>query len=90
MDFNVIWKKTTFEKKNSENCLSYNSHKWQIFSHTFSIYDKNVSHTISIYRKMFIIEISCNFLYVWSCMEFYDKKFPIYENCITRIFDQPG
>ena len=24
---------------------------------------------------MLIIEISCNVLYVWHCMELYDKKF---------------
>ena len=87
MGINVIC--AAFEKK-CENCLSYNSHKQQTFSHTISIYGKNVSHTISIYGKMFIIEISYNFLYVWNCMELYDKKFPIYENCIISIFGQPG
>ena len=39
---------------------------------------------------MFIIEFSYNFLYVWSCMKLYEKKFPIYENCMINIFGQPG
>ena len=39
---------------------------------------------------MFIIEISYNFLYVWNCMELYDKKFLIYGNCMIRSFGQPG
>ena len=39
---------------------------------------------------MLIIEFSYNFLYVWNCMKLYEKKFPIYENCMIRIFGQPG
>ena len=48
---------------------------------------KTVCHTISVYGKMFIIEISYN---LWNCMKLYDKKFPNYENCMTSIFGQPG
>ena len=39
---------------------------------------------------MFIIEISYNVLYVWHCMELYDKKFFIYGNCMIRSFGHPG
>ena len=39
---------------------------------------------------MFIIEFSYNFLYVWNCMKLYEKKLPIYENCMISIFGQPG
>ena len=39
---------------------------------------------------MFIIEISYNVLYVWHCMELYDKKFFINGNCMIRSFGQPG
>ena len=41
---------------------------------------------------MFIIEISFQtiFLYVRNCMELYEKKIPIYENCMISIFGQPG
>ena len=39
---------------------------------------------------MFIIEISYNVLYVWHCMELYDKKFLIYGNCMIRNFGHPG
>ena len=39
---------------------------------------------------MFIIEISYNFLYVWNCMELFDKKLPIYDNCMTSVSGQPG
>ena len=39
---------------------------------------------------MVIIEFSYNFLYVWNCMELYDKKFLIYGNCMIRSFGQPG
>ena len=39
---------------------------------------------------MFTIEISYNFLYVWICMELYEKKFTIYDNCMLSIFGQPG
>ena len=39
---------------------------------------------------MFIIEISYNVLYVWHCMELYDKKFLIYGNCMIRSFGHPG
>ena len=67
MGFNVIC--AAFEKKFPKTVY-----------HTISMYGKNVCHTIYIYAKMFIIEISYNFLYVWKCMEMYDKKFPIYEN----------
>ena len=54
--------------------------------------EKKISynHTIFIYGKMFIIEISYNFLYVWHCMELYDKKFLIYGNCMIRSFGHPG
>ena len=51
---------------------------------------KNTYHTIFIYGKKFIIEISYNFLYVWHCMELYDKKFLIYGNCMIRSFGHPG
>ena len=51
---------------------------------------KNTNHTIFIYGKMFIIEISYNVLYLWHCMELYDKKFFINENCMIRSFGQPG
>ena len=51
---------------------------------------KNTYHTIFIYGKMFIIEISYNVLYVWHCMELYDKKFFINGNCMIRSFGQPG
>ena len=40
--------------------------------------------------KLFIIEFSYNFVYVWNCMELYEKKFPIYENCMISIFSQPA
>ena len=39
---------------------------------------------------MVIIEISYNVLYVWHCMELYDKKFFINGNCMIRSFGQPG
>ena len=39
---------------------------------------------------MFIIEISYNFLYVWPCMELYEKKFLIYGNGMIRSFGHPG
>ena len=39
---------------------------------------------------MFIKEFSYNFLYVGNCMKLYEKKFPIYENCMISIFGQPG
>ena len=51
---------------------------------------KNTYNTIFIYGKMFIIEISYNVLYVWHCMELYDKKFFINGNCMIRSFGQPG
>ena len=51
---------------------------------------KNTYHTIFIYGKKFIIEISYNVLYVWHCMELYDKKFFINGNCMIRSFGQPG
>ena len=56
----------------------------------FLVYGENTYHTISIYGKMLIIEFSYNFLYVWNCMKLYEKKFPIYENCLISIFGQPG
>ena len=56
---------------------------------TFWFMEKN-RHTIFIYGKMIIIEISYNFLYVWLCMELYDKKFLIYGNCMIRSFGHPG
>ena len=40
--------------------------------------------------KIFIIEFFHNFLYVWNCMKLYEKKFPIYENCMISSFGQPG
>ena len=51
---------------------------------------RNTFHTIFIYGKMFIIEISYNVLYVWHCMELYDKKFFINGNCMITSFGQPG
>ena len=54
------------------------------------VYGENNYHTISIYWKMPIIEFLFNFLYVWNCMKLYEKKFPIFENCIISIFGQPG
>ena len=39
----------------------------------FLVYGENPYHTISIYRRMFIIEISYNFLYEWNCMK---RSFP--------------
>ena len=56
----------------------------------FLVYGENPYHTISISGKMFIIKFSYNSLYVWNCMELYEKKFPIYENCMISIFGQPG
>ena len=52
---------------------------------------KTTCHSIFFCRKMFIIEISYNFLYVWlwHCMELYGKKFFIYGNYMIRSFDQP-
>ena len=41
----------------------------------FLVYEENNYHTISIYGKMFIVEISYNFLYVWNCTESYEKNF---------------
>ena len=75
MGFNVI---CAAFKKNPETVC-----------HTIFINDKTFRHTIFIYGKMFITEISYNFLYVWNCMELYQKKFPIYESCMTSIFGQP-
>ena len=39
---------------------------------------------------MFIKEISYTFLYIWHCIEMYDKKFFINGNCMIRISSQPG
>ena len=68
----------TFQKINLETKNNY------------LVYGRNTYHTISVMGKMFVIEILYNFLYVWICMELYEKKFPIYENCMTSIFGQPG
>ena len=51
---------------------------------------KNIYRTILIYGKILIGEFSYNFLYVWNCVKFYDKKFFIYGNGIIRSFGQPG
>ena len=56
----------------------------------FLVYGENTYYTISIYGRMFIIEFSYNFLYGWNCMKLFEKKFPIYENCMISIFGQPG
>ena len=56
---------------------------------TFGLW-KNTYHTIFIYGKMLIIQFSYSFLYVWTCMKLYYKKFLIYGNCMIRSFDQPG
>ena len=53
-------------------------------------YEENTYDTISPYGKMFIIEFSYNFLYLWSCMGLLENKFPIHENCMICIFGQPG
>ena len=68
----------TFQKINSRT------------KNNFLVYGENTYHTISIYGKMLIIEFSYNFLYVWNCMKLYEKKFPIYQNCMKSIFGQPG
>ena len=51
---------------------------------------KNTYHTIFINGKMLIIEFSYSFLYIWSCLKLYDKKFLVYGNCMIRSFGQPG
>ena len=51
---------------------------------------KRTYRTIFIYAKLFIIEISYKFLYVWICIELYDNKFLNYRKCMIRIFGQPG
>ena len=53
----------------------------------FLVYGKT---SIIQFSYMFIIEISYNVLYVWHCMELYDKKFFINGNCMIRSFGQPG
>ena len=57
--------------------------------HNFLVNGENIYHTISIYGKTLIIEFSYNFLDVWNCMKLYEKKLPIYENCMISIFGQP-
>ena len=47
----------------TENFSEINLKKLKIFGLW-----KNIYHTIFIYGKMFIIEISYNVLYVWNCM----------------------
>ena len=37
--------------------------------------EKHLSYNFQKWKKNIIIEISYNFLYVWNCMELYDKKF---------------
>ena len=39
---------------------------------------------------MLVIEISYNFLCVWTWMVLYDKTYFIYENGLIRSFGQPG
>ena len=56
----------------------------------FLVYGENTYYTISIHGKILIIEFSYNFLYVWNCMKFYERKFPIYENCMISLFGQSG
>ena len=78
----------------------HTSNVWKNVSHTIFIQflktvgkkfaPSSFSHTISMYGKMVIIEFSYNFLYVWHCMEMYDKKFLINGNCMIRSFGQPG
>ena len=48
--------KKIFRKQNSEKKIKI-----------FGLW-KNTYHTIFLYGKMFMIEISYNFLYVWNCM----------------------
>ena len=50
---------------------------------------KPISYNFYLWENVFI-EISYNFLYVWNCMELYEKKFPIYENYLISIFGHPG
>ena len=64
--------------------------KFRKIKSKFLVYGKTPIIQFSLFGKMFIIEISYNVLYVWHCMELYDKKFVINGNCMIRSFGQPG
>ena len=49
--------------------------KFKIKNQFFGLW-KNTYHTIFIYGKMLIIEISYNFLYVWNCMRLFSSSPP--------------
>ena len=67
---------------------NFSQNKFTNKKQLFGLWRKN--HTVSIYGKMLVIEFSYNFLYVWNCLKLYEKKLPIYENCMISIFGQPG
>ena len=55
----------------------------------FLVYGKTSIIQFS-YMEKCLSEISYNVLYVWHCMELYDKKFFINGNRMIRSFGQPG
>ena len=68
-----FWCKKSFEQS-VQLLEKYLSVFWAATTENFDFFyfcflKKNASHTTSIYEKILIIDLSCNFLYVWNCME---------------------
>ena len=52
---------------------------------------EKASHTTLLYEKILLVDLSCNSLNLWNCMErVYDWHFSTVENCMISIFGQPG
>ena len=86
MGFNVIC--AAFEKKNPKTVC-----------HTIFINDKFLVIQFPFLAKMIVIQFpfmgNCLFqrfhtIFVWNCLELYDKNSLIYENFMIRVFGQPG
>ena len=49
------------------------------------------SHTVTIYEKPLITDLSCSFLYFWKSMKTVHLAFfYVYETCMIGVFRQPG
>ena len=51
----------------------------------FLVYGKNACHKVFKYENMRIIYVSYNFLYAWNYMEWYGKKFFLYETDMISL-----
>ena len=85
--FFIHFRKTI--EKNYNATQNFSENKFRNKKQLFGLWRKHLSYNFHLWENIYY-RVFIQFSVRMDWMKLYEKKFPIYENCMMSIFGQPG